>query len=269
MLETVDHGSVEQISSIEKSVSTILTAAEALLSRGSPATESVVAYIREMQRADVPLARAAALAREEGRTDEARRLERKRRDIDDAVAKEITAITGRIGRERDKTIATLNAVFKLGHAPDVAPSGPFRGQLLSPTLFVPLDAFGRFVARFYIPWKGKRFDATNAMGRNIFTASALITGRLFWPFYSSWKRYKKGYYTGFTFDTYTGPGAADPELSTFKLDYDNPGNPRFLVRSVLDELVQITGGYYLGKALLWRPDGHYKLAAFFVLRRSE
>jgi hypothetical protein len=37
------------------------------------------------------------------------------------------------------------------------------------------------------------------------------------------------------------------------------------VRSVLDEVVQLTGDYYLGKAYLWRA-GEYRLAGFFALR---
>jgi hypothetical protein len=94
-------------------------------------------------------------------------------------------------------------------------------------------------------------------------------GRIFWPFYSDWKPYRPGYYTGFKFDTYTGEGVDNPEVSTLKLDYDNPGNPRLLVRSVLDELVQITGGYYLGKAMLRGAGARYKLAAFFALRREN
>jgi hypothetical protein len=269
MLDTAMTGPAGQIQAIQKSVSTILEGAETLLSGNSATTGNLVAYVRELQRADAALARALTLASQAGLAAVAASLARRRSDVDSALAHHITAIARNIGRERNKTIATLNDIFKLGHAPDPAIDGPYRGQLLSPTLFTPLDAYGRFVARIYLPWKGKRFDAAQNAGRNIFTLSAPVTGKLFWPLYSGWRRHRAGYVTGFKFETYTGQGAEDTEVSTLKLDYDNPGNPRFLVRSVLDELVQLTGGYYLGKAVLWRPNGRYRLAAFFVLRKQR
>ena len=52
-----------------------------------------------------------------------------------------------------------------------------------------------------------------------------------------------------------------------KIDYDLEVNPRFVVRDVLEELVQLSDGYYLGKALLhWR--GQWRCAAFFTLQDS-
>jgi hypothetical protein len=267
MFDTAMTGPAGQIEAIEKSASTILEGAEALLAAGPAGTDNSVAYVRELQRADTALARGAALARVAGLAAEAERLERERSDIDNTVAHHVTAIAEKIGGEREETIATLNATFKLGRAPEPAPDGPYHGQLLSPTLFTPLDAYGRFVARFYLPWKGKKFDAARNAGINLFTPSAPVSGKLFWLRYKGWRRGKSGSVTGFKFDTYTGQGAQDPEVSTLKLDYDNPSNPRLLVRSVLDELVQITGDYYLGKAMLWRPGGRYRLAAFFVLRK--
>jgi hypothetical protein len=269
MLDTEKAGPAEQVQIIEKSVEAILEGAETLLSAGPSTTEKIVSYVREIQRADAALARAVTLAREAGLEADEARLGRKRRNIDNSVAEQITNIANNIGKERDKSIATINALFKLGHAPDVAIDGPCRGQLLSSTLFGPLDTFGRSLARLYLPWKGKKFDAASASGCNIFTRSAPVIGRLIWPSYSAWKRYRPGKFTAFKFNTYTGQGVQDPEVSTLKLDYDNPTNPRLLIRSVLDELVQISGNYYLGKAMLWRPNGRYRLAAFFALRKQE
>jgi hypothetical protein len=267
MLDTTETGVADQIQTIERSVSAVLDSAKSLLEGKAEGDQDIAAYVREMQRADAALARAVTLAEEAGLASEVEKLARKRNGIDRSVARQITLVAANTGREREKTIATLNAIFKLGRAPEVMPDGVFRGQLLTTTLFAPLDAYGRFVIRFYLPWKGKRFEAESATGRNIFTRSAPFVGRLFWPLYAGWRHYRPGYFTGFKFDTYSGQGVNDPEVSTFKLDYDNPSNPRFLVRSVLDELVQITGNYYLGKAMLYGPGGHYRLAAFFVLRK--
>jgi hypothetical protein len=255
------------IDDIERSVSNMLDAAEETLT-GYHLGSGVVAYVRRMQEADNALGEAAILAGQAGPEGYAERVARRRRSIDRAIARQITFVSHNAGKERHQTISTLYALFRLGHAPGVAPDGVLVGQLLTPTLFAPLDAFGRFVARFYLPWKGKRFNAADSTGRNVFTKSAPWVGRLFWPLYNDWKPYRPGYYTGFKFGTYTGSGVRDTEVSTLKLDYDNPSNPRLLVRSVLDELVQITDGYYLGKAMLRRPNGSYRLAAFFVLRKE-
>jgi len=183
MLETATTGPAGQIQAIEKSVSTILEGAEMLLSSDPATSGNSVAYVRELQRADTTLARAVTLASEAGLPAEVARLERERSDVSDLIARHITSVAGNIGGERDETIATLNAIFKLGHAPETALDGPYHGQLLSPTLFTPLDAYGRFVSRFYLPWKGKRFDAARNAGCNLFTPSAPVSGKLFWPRY--------------------------------------------------------------------------------------
>ena len=98
--------------------------------------------------------------------------------------------------------------------------------------------------------------------------SATKVGRLFWPFFSDYHPYRPGLYTAFLFNTYEGPGIEDPELTVLKLDYDNDSNPALLIRTVLDELAQVSGDYYLGKAFLKVRRG-YKLAAFFALRRYD
>ena len=108
----------------------------------------------------------------------------------------------------------------------------------------------------------------NSTGDNVFTPSAPRVGRLFWPFFSDYHPYRPGLYTAFLFNTYEGPGIEDPELTVLKLDYDNDSNPAFLIRTVLDELAQVSGDYYLGKAFLKVRRG-YKLAAFFALRRYD
>jgi hypothetical protein len=66
------------------------------------------------------------------------------------------------------------------------------------------------------------------------------------------------------FRTYLGAGAHDPDVMVLKIDYDLDVNPRFVVRQVLDELVQVAEGYYLGKALL-RWGKRWRCAAYFTL----
>ena len=56
-------------------------------------------------------------------------------------------------------------------------------------------------------------------------------------------------------------------MEVLKLDYNLETNPGFIVRDVLDELVQVDIGYYLGKAhLFWR--NRWRCAAYFTLQRS-
>jgi hypothetical protein len=128
---------------------------------------------------------------------------------------------------------------------------------------------GNLVLSHWMPWKGKRFHAAAQGGDNIFLANGQLLGRLIWPLYNGYRPYRPGRVTAFPFQTYIGPGIKDPEIMTLKLDYDNAPNPRFVIRAVLDELVQLTGNYYLGKAYLRLPTGHYHLAAFFTLRRES
>jgi hypothetical protein len=52
-----------------------------------------------------------------------------------------------------------------------------------------------------------------------------------------------------------------------KIDYDRPGNPRLSIRRVLDELVQLDGGLYLGKAHLKWWWGRWQMVAYFTLAR--
>ena len=61
------------------------------------------------------------------------------------------------------------------------------------------------------------------------------------------------------------PGA---DLDVLRLDYDLPANPRLFVtvRRVLDELVQVADGYYLGKAYVRWYWGAWSMVAYFALR---
>jgi hypothetical protein len=72
----------------------------------------------------------------------------------------------------------------------------------------------------------------------------------------------------FPFRNRIAPGAADPDLETFKIDYDFDANPDFLIRRILDELVQIAPGRYLGK-ILFRYKGRFHPIGFFALRSAE
>lgn len=229
---------------------------------------AVVRYVAALQQADQVLAAELAATPADA---EATRRETQRARVDAAIHRQVVLAARRMGRARAEALATLNGIFALGHAPAPALDGPYQGTGITSTLWGPLDALSRVLAHLWLPWKGKRLMAATQSGDNMFPAEDLWIGRLAWPTYRDYQPYRPGLVTGFTFHTYTGPGVCDPAVSTLKLDYDLPTNPRLLIRSVLDEVVQLSGGYYFGKAyvVLPRERDRYLLAAFFTLRPSE
>jgi hypothetical protein len=226
-----------------------------------------VRFVSELQAAHLELGR--VLEGNSLATAEELSVMRKRKAIDAAIRRQVLLAGRRMGSDRKGSIATLNALFRLGGAPNPALNGRFAGDLVSPALFAPLDSFGRLFTRLWLPWLGKRFFSDEQRGDNVFNKSASVVGHLFWPSFSDYRPYQPGLVTAFDFKTYTGPGVHDPGTGTLKLDYSDASNPALLVRQVLDELVQITSGYYLGKAYLTTRDGDYRLAAFFALRHYE
>ncbi len=117
----------------------------------------------------------------------------------------------------------------------------------------------------WLPWKGKTFDPVHARGDNIFSRDSLRLARVFNPFYNHFVGDGPQNYRGFAFRTYLGPGREDPDRNVMKIDYDLAENPG-LIRRVLDELVQIGDGTYLGKAHVKWWSGRWQRVAFFALQ---
>ncbi|MGH2524789.1 MAG: hypothetical protein ACRDH2_19960, partial [Anaerolineales bacterium] len=116
----------------------------------------------------------------------------------------------------------------------------------------------------WLPWQGKTFDAAAQTGDNLFTNDGLWLARLMFPGYRGYVPDGPGRSRALQFRTYLGPGTHDPDRQVLKIDYDWDVNPRLIVRDVLDELVQLEEGHYLGKALL-RRSGRCVCAAYFAL----
>jgi len=119
-----------------------------------------------------------------------------------------------------------------------------------------------------MPWLGKRFDAETATGDNIMLPGVRLPSKLLWPGYQ-YLSLGDGRYTAFRFRTYVGAGAVDADHRVLKIDYDWDENPGFLIRAILDELVLVVPGVYLGKALLRRDsriNSTWRLVGYFALR---
>lgn len=96
-----------------------------------------------------------------------------------------------------------------------------------------LHGFYKGSADFYTgSWQGKTFDSPSDTGTNNFGTENTAK-------------------TKYTFKTSVGPGLKDPNLEVLKIDYKDGKNP-FWVSPILDEVVEVAPGEYLGKI-------HYRL----------
>ncbi len=123
-------------------------------------------------------------------------------------------------------------VFLHGTVPDPTPDGLYYGS-------VP----GRTVS-----WLGKKFSAASSRGINIFSDG------------------KGGQSEQYPFVTSAGKGLQDKDLNVLKIDYDIPGNPIWL-RLVVDEVVQIAPGHYLGKLEARMIPGFPFALIYFELKK--
>jgi hypothetical protein len=174
----------------------------------------------------------------------------------------------RAGRRRAEAHDSLNRVFRLGNLPEPMLDGRLDGVAITPTTFATTDPVLLALSSVWMPWVGKRFDAEKATGDNIMLPSARLPAKLFWPSYR-FQDLGEGRYAAFRFRTYAGAGVVDPDREVLKIDYDSNENPGFLIRDILDELVQLVPGVYLGKVLLGfgkLADANRRLVGYFGLR---
>lgn len=122
-------------------------------------------------------------------------------------------------------------VFLHGSLPNPKPDGFFHGSI-----------------GFDVSWIGKKFDAETSTGINLF------------------KEKKGNQIEKYPFKTHAEKGLFDQHLFVLKIDYNISGNP-FWVRCILDEIVQISPGNYLGKMHLRIIPGFAFSVLYFELRK--
>ncbi|MGH2731295.1 MAG: hypothetical protein ACRDJI_11895 [Actinomycetota bacterium] len=164
--------------------------------------------------------------------------------------------------QRSWAIESLDEMFRGGTVPDPLPDGMLNGRLLTMSVSSPSDALMRRIAGLYMPWLGKKFDAAESEGINVLRPSAKVPMKVFWPSYEP--NVFADRIEAFPFKNRVDAGAVDPDLKVLKIDYDFDANPRFIIRRILDELVQVDDGLYLGKILFrrrsaWHPIGFFSL----------
>ena len=165
---------------------------------------------------------------------------------------------------RAEALAELDELFRGGGPPDPQPNGFLPGDLVTMSLTRPSDAFVRFVSSHYMPWLGKSFDRDANEGINVLKPVARSQMKVLWRHYEP-RPNADGNLEAFPFRTRIAPGALDPNVDVLKIDYDFEANPKFIIRHILDELVQIDDGLYLGK-ILYRTRNAWHSIGFFSLR---
>lgn len=171
-----------------------------------------------------------------------------------------------VGRDRHAGAATLAELFALG-TPPAGIDGRTEGILVAPLITGPVDRVMRGLAGAWMPWMGKRFDAERKRGDNVLRQSARWPVKLFWPLYVT--RDLGDDRTAFDFETRVEPSEDDASVDVLVIDYVvMDSNPRFLIKRIRDELVEIVPGANLGKVLWRHGDGSYALIAYFALRND-
>lgn len=169
------------------------------------------------------------------------------------------------GDGREGALSELGELFAAGR-PSRGIDGPTEGALVGFTAKPAFDRAMGAITGLWLPWVGKRFDAANASGENLLLRSARLPARLLWPLYAVRSEGERA--VAFSFATRVEPGRLDPGTDVLVIDYaEVEDNPRLIIKSIRDELVEIVPGAHLGK-MLWRHgDGErHSLLAYFALR---
>lgn len=183
-------------------------------------------------------------------------------DADQRRALRFWRAVATVPSDRATALTELEACFATGSIPN-APHGPHAGRLVATTLDFGLNVAVDLLARRWMPWKGKTFEAARAEGWNLFTPGFRMIARGLWPSYDRFEPHSPDRLKAFRFVTEVGRSEVDPQREILRIVYDLPENPR-LVRSIVDEIVLVEEGLYLGQALRpWR--GRIRRAAWFAL----
>jgi hypothetical protein len=180
----------------------------------------------------------------------------------------IRAARRRMQRNHAAGMASLDDMFRSGRQPEFL-DGRYRGELLAVDIAPGVSQLVGYVQQRFRPWLGKKFTAADSQGDNIFNNNALPWIRLMLPFYRGRQPDTAGTFTALRFRTYVAPALLVPEVQVLKIDYDLPDNPALSIRRVLDELVELADGYYLGRAYAHWWWGTWRLVAYFSLRMSS
>ncbi len=179
----------------------------------------------------------------------------------------IAELGKRAKSDRDGALQDLQALFLCGR-PAQAVTGQTEGILVTWTMHPLADKLIGSITDAWMPWLGKKFMPEEKRGVNTLTNSARWPAKLLWPFYSM-EPAERGP-SAFDFNTYVEAGRLDPSVDVLVIDYAPiERNPRLVIRSIRDELVEIVPGANLGKMLVNVPGRTEPFPALYFALKSD
>jgi hypothetical protein len=168
------------------------------------------------------------------------------RYLNETAMRAVRFAHSRLENDRHNAQHILRRLFRIGTVP--APDGRYQGELVALSTGLLSDPFFEWLTRIYLPWQGKNFVAATQSGDNIFhdNAWSRATSRLGWPGYRIESDTPAGTVRVFPFKTSVTFDIEEEETQVLKLDYSEAANP-LPVRRIVDEIVELPGGYILGK----------------------
>lgn len=168
------------------------------------------------------------------------------RYLNETAMRAVRFAHARLENDRHKVQHILRRLFRLGTVP--ALDGRYMGELLAVSTGLLSDPFFDWMTRIYLPWRGKNFVAATQSGDNIFQDNiwSRATGRLGWPGYRKEEDTPPGTVRVFTFKTSVALDIEEEETHVLRAEYTDSANP-LPIRRIVDEIVQLPGGYLLGK----------------------
>ena len=188
-------------------------------------------------------------------------------DVEDAARQAwgwIEELGDRASSDREGAEKELDELFALGNLPQGL-DGATEGILVAPLIQPVVDRVARAITSVWMPWQGKSFDAAARRGDNRLSGETRWIAKLLWPLYGT-KQGPDGERLAFDFETRVEPGMLNPDTDVLVIDYAPvDSNPRLIIKSIRDELVEIVPGANLGK-ILYRQGSGYSNIGFFALR---
>lgn len=206
---------------------------------------------------------AGELLRQVGSSNREELSEAQSRYLHETAMREVRFAHARLETDRKMALEILSRLFRLGTPP--APDGRYNGELVGLSTGLLSDPFFEWLTRLYLPWLGKTFDARTSTGDNVFSDNAWskATGKLGWPEYRIRSDDPQGTVRVFPFQTSIAPGIEDEDIMVLRISYGDSPNP-LPVKRVVDEIVELPGGYILGKAHM-RGLREFRRVCFFGL----
>jgi len=172
----------------------------------------------------------------------------------------------RLRTHRREGLAALDALFREGAVPNPPPDGAYHGELIAVDIAPVVTPLVTWLTSFAMPWKGKFLIAADARGDNIFDRKWRGALGLLFPFYRGNRDYDAQSFRAFMFATSVTRGKVDADRQVFRIDYDRPDNPALTIRRIVDEIVEVEPGVYLGKIHFQWWWGRWQMIGYFALR---